>query len=156
MGSRWQSAHHCDKALKYLMDQLSSCHLKTYSDQISTTNTNNYVDPRSHPDIIQRDRNPTQNQTRGTKRKGYNHEIEGYDSQSQPTNPHSQIGTGTLSFPVLEYTGPDFGFDASQLDSEGAPHSLGLETAFETGELFENTGWDAFIQGLQLDSHFSI
>lgn len=45
--------------------------------------------------------------------------------------------------PVVEYTGPDFGFDASRLGGEFLVDPLDPDMA----GLFSNAGWDAYLQG---------
>lgn len=47
--------------------------------------------------------------------------------------------------PVVEYTGPDFGFDAPQLGGEFLADPLDPDM----GGLFSNAGWDAYLHGFE-------
>ncbi|PMB64923.1 hypothetical protein BM221_009110 [Beauveria bassiana] len=50
--------------------------------------------------------------------------------------------------PVLEYTGPDFGFDANQFCRQDAWQEFlaqGLNPGL-SGLLFENAGWDSYVK----------
>lgn len=52
--------------------------------------------------------------------------------------------------PVLEYTGPDFGFDSSVMDSYGMDQQGGtiLQTLdLGAGGLYSNDMWEAYLQG---------
>ncbi|KAL6856660.1 fungal-specific transcription factor domain-containing protein [Trichoderma novae-zelandiae] len=52
--------------------------------------------------------------------------------------------------PVLEYTGPDFGFDADQLSQQGEWEQFLSENMNpeSSGLLFNNVGWDTYVQNL--------
>ncbi|KAL7815896.1 fungal-specific transcription factor domain-containing protein [Trichoderma aethiopicum] len=52
--------------------------------------------------------------------------------------------------PVLEYTGPDFGFDADQLSQQGEWERFLSENMNpeSSGLLFNNVGWDSYVQNL--------
>lgn len=114
------------------------------------------IDPESQPGDLPRDPSTGQNQTRGTKRKLNDETGVRRGDQFQPMNANPQMSAGTLPFPVLEYNGPDFGFDATQLSGLGPSHNLVPEPNTEAGGFYDNVGWDAFIQGLGFDGRFNI
>lgn len=53
--------------------------------------------------------------------------------------------------PVLEYTGPDFGFDADQFSQQGEWERFLSENMNpeSSGLLFNNIGWDNYVQNLE-------
>lgn len=73
------------------------------------------------------------------------------DTRVQPPSQHyapiSGVAPDTFPMgdlmPVVEYTGPDFGFDAPRLQGEFFSDPLDPDMA----GLFSNTGWDAYLQG---------
>jgi hypothetical protein len=51
---------------------------------------------------------------------------------------------------VLEYRGPDFGFDSNYLaDAEDWQTLLDQNVDVSSGGLFDGAGWDAYIQGFE-------
>lgn len=63
---------------------------------------------------------------------------------------------GWMPMPVLEYNGPDFGFDATQILRQGASEDIaGSYSNADAGGFFSDAGWDAFIQGLDY-GHFNM
>ena len=51
--------------------------------------------------------------------------------------------------PVLQYTGPDFGFDASSFDNFVGSHDApGNTFTNELGGFYLDADWEAYIQGL--------
>ncbi|KAK7746526.1 hypothetical protein SLS62_009389 [Diatrype stigma] len=159
MGSRWQSARHCHRALKRLLDQLSSQSTEGPSETGSRSpnlQSEDVFSSRSQAGNMSQEPGSRQGLTRGAKRK-FNDEMGSRrGDQFQAVDPLPHISTGTLPFPVLEYNGPDFGFDATQLSGLGPPHNLASEPNSDAGGFYGNVGWDAFIQGLGIDSRFNI
>ncbi|RYP47446.1 hypothetical protein DL768_006508 [Monosporascus sp. mg162] len=102
------------------------------------------------------DTSNAQYQQRGTKRRFHDEIGDRQVDQFQVMNINAQMGMGALPFPVLEYNGPDFGFDARQVSSVGAPHNLASDLNADAGGFFGNVGWDAFIQGLGVDGRFNM
>ncbi|RYP68661.1 hypothetical protein DL771_006531 [Monosporascus sp. 5C6A] len=95
-------------------------------------------------------------QQRGTKRRFHDEIGDRQVDQFQLMNIDAQMGMGPLPFPVLEYNGPDFGFDATQVSNVGAPHNFASDLNADAGGFFGNLGWDAFIQGLGVDGRFNM
>lgn len=159
MGSRWPSARHCHRALKRLLDQLSNQSSEAPSEpdpRISIIQSENLFNTRLQSGDMSQEPGSRQGQTRGTKRKLNDETGSRRGDQFQAVDPNPLMSTGTLPFPVLEYNGPDFGFDATQLSGLGPPHNLVSEANSDAGGFYGNVGWDAFIQGLGIDSRFNI
>lgn len=159
MGSRWPSARHCYLALRRLLDQLSNHFSEGLSNSnpgLSGTRSDGLVNTESQAGDMLQESGPVQNQARGTKRKLNEEMGNRREEQFQSINANPQIGTGTLPFPVLEYTGPDFGFDATQLSDLGPAQNFVSDPNSDMGGFYGNVGWDAFIQGLGYDGRFNI
>ncbi|RYP27561.1 hypothetical protein DL767_007631 [Monosporascus sp. MG133] len=109
-----------------------------------------------HSEMEFQDTSNAQYQQRGTKRRFHDEIGDRQVDQFQLMNINAQTGMGALPFPVLEYNGPDFGFDARQVSSAGDPHSLASDLNADAGGFFGNVGWDAFIQGLGVDGRFNM
>ncbi len=153
MGSRWPSARHCHRALKQLLNQLSTQFPEGLADPssgISATGSGDISYTGSYTHEVAQDATPGPSRLRGTKRKIHD------DIGDLSTDQFHPTAAGTLPFPVLEYNGPDFGFDATQLATLGPPHNLASESNPDTGGFFGNVGWDAFIQGLGYDGRFNL
>ncbi|RYO80103.1 hypothetical protein DL766_001545 [Monosporascus sp. MC13-8B] len=112
--------------------------------------------PGTLPAMGLQDASNAQYQQRGTKRRFHDEMGDRQVDQFQFININAQMGVGALPFPVLEYNGPDFGFDATQVSSVGAPHNLASNLNADAGGFFGNVSWDAFIQGLGVDGRFNM
>ncbi|RYP67084.1 hypothetical protein DL770_008692 [Monosporascus sp. CRB-9-2] len=112
--------------------------------------------PAPYSDMGLQDTSNAQYQQRGTKRRFHDEIGDRQVDQFQLMNINAQMGMGALPFPVLEYNGPDFGFDARQVSSVGTPHNLASDLNADAGGFFGNVGWDAFIQGLGVDGRFNM
>ncbi|RYP57991.1 hypothetical protein DL769_009165 [Monosporascus sp. CRB-8-3] len=113
------------------------------------------LEEQSHSEMGLQHNSNAQYQQRGAKRRFHDETGDRQVDQFQLMNMNTQMGTGALPFPVLEYNGPDFGFDAAQISSLGAPHGLASDLNADAGGFFGNVGWDAFIQGLGVDGRFN-
>ena len=155
MSSRWPSARHCRMALKTLLDRLASginyrqSQPQTFqapaSSQAGSTGLGS-----SLPNHVQ-----MTNGDPGNKRRRHNSGA----ATSIPVQPSTQADLSGFTLgsdfsdmrdwqPVLEYTGPDFGFDAEQFASTGEWHAA-LDPNMNTGPsgvLFNNAAFDAYVQ----------
>jgi hypothetical protein len=153
MKTRWTSAHHCYKALESLSHHLNNQPEQLPPERSSTEPTN---DPASwhnapdHPQSASRMAEP-----RGPKRRRQqDHAFD--DFYDQDTASERRVDTQPNWMPVLEYNGPDFGFDATQFTRQGALlDNFGDYSDPSAGGFFSGAGWDAFIQGLGSDGHFN-
>lgn len=155
MGSTWVSARHCRAALKTLLDRLqlrsrgghqhaqSTSTPRASHDEISGLTNTSTVYP-SHSSAAEG--------TPSNKRQRMNGEAATYlQRQSYSQGPNFSFGPdmseSQIWQPVLEYTGPDFGFDSNQLADRGEWQGL-LNQNFnaESGGLFDIAGWDAYVQ----------
>lgn len=68
-----------------------------------------------------------------------------------PSNlPNPDLQQPQLWQPVLEYRGPDFGFDSNYLADAGDWQTLlDQNVDVSSGGLFDEAGWDAYIQGFE-------
>lgn len=76
-----------------------------------------------------------------------NNAADSYDSTAHSNYTESDALQDMI--PVLQYTGPDFGFDASSFDNLMGSHDASDNTyTNELGGLYADADWDAYIQGL--------
>jgi hypothetical protein len=154
MSPRWRSARHCHAALKALLGKLRdkfgfvasgkpvslwSCESTEYSGHDNSH--------QSHDVQV--------GTPRGAKRRRVADaaESEHLNTTSAPNLPESMVNENISSAqswaPVLEYTGPDFGFDAAQFGSAGGTEAfLDQGTNFDISDLFGDAGSSGFTQGL--------
>lgn len=154
MGSRWPSARQCRVALKMLLDRLAQG-IQYRQSQFDVSR--NVGLSRPGASVVESSNHhvaAAQNEESPSKRRRYNEET----SIAFPTQPLNaaelsslSLGTGFSDMrdwqPVLEYTGPDFGFDATQVASGDWQPSLDSNMPTEPpGILFSNPGFDAYVQ----------
>ncbi|ETS03388.1 hypothetical protein M419DRAFT_75497 [Trichoderma reesei RUT C-30] len=179
MSRNWTSAHHCRVTLKMLLDRLTSkpfmdrinpalsadpslSILTDWSQPVFSTYQNLLEGSRSKRRRVEQN-NVNSNNTgnnAGNNSIGSNPGLMGNAMSGYPAShfigPDSGfVGGDNLwdypSFqPVLEYTGPDFGFDADQLSQQGEWERFLSENMNpeSSGLLFNNVGWDSYVQNL--------
>lgn len=154
MSSRWPSARQCRVALKMLLDRLAQ---GIQYRQSQSDGSKNVGFSRSGTQVVESSGlNPVAalSDEPNNKRRRYNDE----PSINFSTQPLSATELSSLSFgaglsdmrdwqPVLEYTGPDFGFDAAQVANGDWQTSIDPSMPMEsTGTLFSNPSFDAYVQ----------
>ncbi|OAR05951.1 hypothetical protein LLEC1_01407 [Akanthomyces lecanii] len=147
MGGTWTSASRCRDTLKLMLDQLTS-------EPGSVPNNMSHM-PASIPDetmsSVSLDSEASVNTAEQTQNKRRKHD----HAATQPplyanADPAlvSGLDTSYMWQPVLEYTGPDFGFDTNQFCRQGAWQEFlvqGLNPGL-SGLLFDNAGWDSYVK----------
>lgn len=155
MGPTWVSARHCRAALQTLLDRLQ---LRSRGGQQHASST---PAPRASHDAtngftssssVYPGHSSGAEATPSSKRQKTNGDAGTYvQRQSHNQGPNFSVGPdmseSQIWQPVLEYTGPDFGFDSNQLADRGEWQGL-LNQNFnaESGGLFDIAGWDAYVQ----------
>lgn len=150
MGNSWSSASHCHDIIKSMVGQLTSktCMPRTNSSQEppiphDEVMENEVTNSESFPASADEDR---------SKRRRHNH-------YATPQTPSRSSAAPVLNNPpnpfypeiwqpVLEYTGPDLGFDTYQFGRQDAWQEFlaqGLNPGL-SGLLFDNAGWDSYVQ----------
>ncbi|KAB5511697.1 fungal-specific transcription factor [Coniochaeta sp. 2T2.1] len=158
MGNNWPSARHCHSALNTLLDKLR---LRPQEQRSMSLGPVTMIVPdgaehnrMSLGSFNSADRNAAAEQSSGNKRR----RMEGNIGTYVVPQVHSEVEASCLPAgvhvpclqdwqPVLEYTGPDFGFDADLFASHGewnAAFVPNLDPA--SGQLFSNAGFDAYVQ----------
>lgn len=147
MGGAWASASRCRDTLKLMLDQLTS-------ESGSLPNNTTQVSA-SIPDETRSSLSLDSEASIGTaeevqnKRRKYNH-----TATQPPVYPSTEpallpgLDASYMWQPVLEYTGPDFGFDTNQFCRQGAWQEFleqGLNPGL-SGVLFDNAGWDSYVK----------
>ena len=149
MGSNWTSASYCHASLKLMLDKLKSKPARILIDS----------DPR--PTLVAADQRGSHNEETSisertqeprSKRRKHN------DAVVPPVpvehgaisaeGSGQRISYGGVWQPVLEYTGPDFGFDAYQFDHQDAWQGFlaqGL-TSESLSLLYDDAGWNSYVQ----------
>ena len=148
MNHSWTSTRHCRASLKVLLDKLnfitSSGRLTPPTLVTLGNNRRSTTEEISeHPETMdgRRDRN--------NKRRRY------ADLETSSSVPPPPMDVQWQ--PILEYLGPDFGFDANKsyngvLDSAG---SFTQNSSHDSmGLLFEDVGWDWYVQNLESHLNF--
>lgn len=175
MSRNWTSAHHCRVTLKMLLDRLTSkpfmekinpalsadpsfAVLTDWSQPVFSTYQNLLEGSRNKRRRV--DQNNTKNNNTNNNVNNINNNFMGGSMSGYPANhfvgPDTEfMGGDNLwdypSFqPVLEYTGPDFGFDADQFSQQGEWERFLSENmnAESSGLLFNNAGWDTYFQNM--------
>ncbi|PQK08078.1 hypothetical protein BB8028_0001g01570 [Beauveria bassiana] len=145
MGSTWTSASHCRDTLQLMLDQLTSKPLSlpnnAFHIQQATSDANEISSSDVTVDAAEEARN---------KRRKSNHNVAAQSPLWSNTECASGSGLAASYMwqPVLEYTGPDFGFDANQFCRQDAWQEFlaqGLNPGL-SGLLFENAGWDSYVK----------
>lgn len=113
-------------------------------------------DPDSDDVVIQTTQKSTAGNMSRNKRRRLTEVADGSDATAQfDQNPRIGGASAHLVQPVLEYTGPDFGFDASVLAAEDDGRYLpDHEFSFSLDGLFDHAEWDAYVS--TLDMHLSL
>ncbi|KAL1874751.1 hypothetical protein VTK73DRAFT_228 [Phialemonium thermophilum] len=170
MGARWTSARHCHAALRLLLAKLMSTRTAAELSASSVpasppsdvaagaAGVRSSNPPRRHGSITN---NYNSSNNNSNKRRRYDVEAGPSTRMSQPAQTQSQSynvaveaeypSITPLWQPVLEYMGPDFGYDAAYMagryeaqhfpfQNADAPESVGL--------LFNDVGWDAYVQNI--------
>ncbi len=148
MDTTWTSASHCRDTLKLMLDELTSTSGGLSSDipqmppripddTISTENINSEASA-DIPDEAQH------------KRRKYNNHAATHPPLYPPADAALSSGPDSSYMwqPVLEYTGPDFGFDANQFCRQDAWQEFlaqGVNPAL-SGLLFDNVDWDSYVK----------
>ncbi|KPM35286.1 hypothetical protein AK830_g11275 [Neonectria ditissima] len=142
MASRWASARQCHGALRSLLQRLNTrfgpgpadLGLAVFPPRVSGRFLTQPIDLES-----------SQTEGRSAKRQRQ------YDSRPRPSQNMAQDSTVDAGLfpwedwmPVMEYTGPDFGFDTAHIDGQDL---FGGAQDGEMGSLFNNMGWDSNLQG---------
>lgn len=179
MSRNWSSAHHCRVTLKMLLDRLTSkpfmdkinpalsadpslSMLTDWSQPVFSTYQNLLEGSRSKRRRVEQQNANNNNSNNGANvNNGSNNNFMGNSLSGYPAShfigPDTAfMGGDTLwdypSFqPVLEYTGPDFGFDADQFSQQGEWERFLSENMNpeSSGLLFNNVGWDNYVQNLE-------
>ncbi|KAH6990192.1 fungal-specific transcription factor [Ilyonectria destructans] len=149
MTSRWTSARHCREAVSVLLQRLNArfgpdaadLNLTMFPPKPPYRVTNQPVD--MEPAFV------ANQESRGAKRQRLHNDVPAWHQGSfQFTASNGATDDNTFEaedwMPVMEYTGPDFGFDTAHIGGQdlfnGAPDT-------EMGGLFSCIGWDATLQG---------
>jgi hypothetical protein len=166
LGSRWTSARRCHEALRRLLKYLSSItHGSSAQSRMS------FPDQQAHGQnglqaepVVPYAPARGENEPKRTKRR---RTVGGDGTSSQVTElpqprDHSAapgedgFTESLLPMPILEYHGPDFGFDSAQMNRQDISQDLFGDFANPyAGGFFTDAGWDAFIQGLDPEGYFN-
>lgn len=138
MNSDWVSARHCRAAINTLLVRLTA---RTDAEPTHNTILNTTNDETANPaDQYVSVGNKRRRQTRDTERNSANQDM--VPSDTGPSVAPSR-------HPVLEYSGPDFGFDsASATTYQGGWENLLSQNINldSSGQLFYNAEWDVYMQ----------
>ncbi|KAL7787941.1 fungal-specific transcription factor domain-containing protein [Trichoderma ceciliae] len=179
MSRNWSSAHHCRVTLKMLLDRLTSkpfmdkinpalsadpslSVLTDWSQPVFSTYQNLLEGSRSKRRRVAQANNKSSNGANNNNSSNNNNNTNfmGNSMSGYPANHFIGLDTGFMggdnlwdypSFqPVLEYTGPDFGFDADQFSQQGEWERFLSENMNpeSSGLLFSSAGWDTYVQNL--------
>ncbi|PNP49374.1 hypothetical protein THARTR1_09696 [Trichoderma harzianum] len=177
MSRNWTSAHHCRVTLKMLLDRLTSkpfmekinpalsadpsfSVLTDWSQPVFSTYQNLLEGSRNKRRRVDQNNTKNNNNTTNNGVNNINNNFMGGSVSGYPANhfvgPDTEfMGGDNLwdypSFqPVLEYTGPDFGFDADQFSQQGEWERFLSENMNpeSSGLLFNNAGWDTYFQNM--------
>ncbi|OAA36329.1 Transcription factor [Beauveria brongniartii RCEF 3172] len=144
--STWTSASHCRDTLKLMLDQLTSKPLSLSNNAFhipQATSDANIPSEISTSDVTVDAAEEARN-----KRRKSNHNAATQSPLWSNTECSSGLPASYMWQPVLEYTGPDFGFDANQFCRQDAWQEFlaqGLNPGL-SGLLFENAGWDSYVK----------
>lgn len=154
MVSRWTSARQCHGALKSLLQRLEvrfrggrSGSTLTMAPPLWRDNTPNRPStdrqfPSDNQDVVdgrdaKRQRLPQH---------GLGPRQPAFAMATPSLNANSIVGREWIPMPVVEYTGPDFGFDTTGPDRQ---EMVGNPLDPATSGLFSEVGWDAYLQGFE-------
>ncbi|KAI0596218.1 fungal-specific transcription factor domain-containing protein [Biscogniauxia sp. FL1348] len=150
-GTSWASARRCHAALKALLDKLSSQSHGGIPDSTSTPVISRQTEDGQDQSMVTEvpmAQNPDAAGMRMVKRRRlYNDTRDGFSIDEVSGTATNTNPSNFLTYmPVLEYTGPDFGFDAARTyDQATAPQSLYDYQLNPDSGLFSNAGWDLYI-----------
>jgi hypothetical protein len=154
----WGSSRHCSRALDVLLVRLQSQsgqrHAEQYAQRAPPSGTT--VGGFHTHDYHDTHRNPLRN-TQSHKRRPSNEEAAGQYSASRldnnlTMNTQMNLVDPPIVQPVLEYIGPDFGFDANISPTEGWQQDVpDQDLNFEFTGLFDHAGWNAYMSTLDND-----
>ncbi|KAH8667017.1 fungal-specific transcription factor domain-containing protein [Xylariales sp. PMI_506] len=166
MGSRWTSARDCARALATFLDKLEARASSSISQVYNPLNLG--LQTPAAPTSMQRASGwatPTiPDESPSKRRRVLDHVTGGGGGGGSSTNevadPRSNVLGGSAAIaaqnwvPILDYIGPDFGFDAVHPDLQEVPQSLlhgGF--AYNVDDMFNDVNWDA--SGLSFDGVFN-
>lgn len=149
LARRWPSALHCQSVLRRLLQALNS---GGYEAQRTRRQTNPSTTPERGDSY--RGKTPAGpidsvsfEQPSPKRQKKDNNAADSHGSTAHPN--YTEPVAFQDMIPVLQYTGPDFGFDASSFDNLMGSHDASDNTyTNELGGLYADADWDAYIQGL--------
>lgn len=151
MGTRWVSAQHCEKALGNLLVHLNKPEKERLPPPLSA-----FPQPAETPGTESSAQ--VGNESRSTKRKRpQDQPVASFPERTAVFDPGLNQQPN-FPMPVLQWRGPDFGFDASQGGSDDMTQTL-FGGEFEdpsSGGFFSGAGWDAFIEGLGSEGQFNL
>lgn len=153
MSLRWASAKHCEKALgmlsKGLMNRTGGTSNKHLNSWLGAEQAGNVA----MPDLVDFSRAGARAERLGSKRQrleedGLVSDLSGQQNTQRAFFTEPSLQQPNSWQPVLEYTGPDFGFDTTAFGGGGSldPNFL-QSTGPEFGGLFDHDMWEAYIQG---------
>jgi hypothetical protein len=146
MSIRWISARHCYHALKILLARLNVSPGPEISSDLSDPDPGNHqtghLDSSGHDVAV-----PAEAST--AKRRRVQNDAEMDEAVLRPpgtgsNDHHRGDTTWTHWAPVLQYNGPDFGFDAFQLGFQQQEDQAIGDFGFGSTGLFNDMGWNGF------------
>ncbi|CAM1501333.1 Fc.00g104950.m01.CDS01 [Cosmosporella sp. VM-42] len=148
MSARWSSAGQCEAALKMLREKLKNWSGGGLGNAVSTNLgllDNIRVDSAAVAPV-------GLNEERSNKRRRVQNDIIPSQNQFQNLNDGSGLSLNPSDIqnwqPILQYIGPDFGFDADIFTCQGGSNGFpNQELNGEPGVLFNNLGWDTYMDG---------
>lgn len=147
MNPTWNSSRQCQAGLNSLLDKLSF--IAAPQTMNASLNTNHGVDREAPVDSLLNHTETTE-VSKDQFRKRRKHMDVAPPTSDLPT------ATDFQWQPILEYLGPDFGFDANQ--THATSDLLGLNSqnpnSDSTGLLFEDMGWDSYVRNLETHLNF--
>ncbi|KAI1503271.1 fungal-specific transcription factor domain-containing protein [Biscogniauxia marginata] len=151
LGTRWASAGRCYAALKALLDKLTTQFHGEIPDSISKPTLLRPVEDGQDQPIVTESSINTNPDTPGM-RTGKRRRLQSDTRDNFFTDEAFGARTNTSSssfhnsMPVLEYTGPDFGFDAARSHDQGTiPQNLCNHQLNIDSGLFSDASWDLYI-----------
>ncbi|KAH8174492.1 fungal specific transcription factor domain-containing protein [Sarocladium implicatum] len=154
MGSKWSSARRCRMTLATFLGKLEKGYRARQ--QVPDGPSTNSLDRDTLMDSSDPGRmgspSPRSDTTpRNKRRRTHSHLEPSPQCQPQTRSSHSDMVSDPMDYhlwqPVLQYRGPDFGFDSSQMAPQG--EWLGLlnnNIPSESAGLYDLSGWDAYMQ----------
>lgn len=144
MGHRWASARHCYHALKTLLSRLGAQAVSaTPEPLLSGLEQPLFAQPE--PPAVS---SPVPDETRGTKRQRLQENDLSEPTERRFTTTSEGLLNENMSAwpswtPILQYNGPDFGFDALQFGVEQSEDQLMADFSLSNMGLFDDAGWNS-------------